>query len=154
MKKTKLETKLSTKMIMGVAKVCCKVWAIGRSLRRGVSDFDYHIFDLRSQFPNEVFYKDCFKDVPFFNKEVEDNTSVAKTSNIKIGDCNIKYTVTRVGRMTEEIPTIGTNTKRVQDLLSVEDLLTQTRIHHNNPNHLKVVAFKRKDSDVVKMHDK
>lgn len=162
MQKTKLKTTTTTKLIMGVAEVVCRIWSFGRSLRRGVNDFDYHVYDLRKQYPNELSYQTSLKGVGFFNKVVEDDTAVAKTSSIKIGDCNIRYTVTRLRRMEAreslEIPSLSLvhneYVHRMLDMQSIESLITQTKVHHNNPNVVKVVNFKRKDSDVVKMHDK
>ena len=55
--KQKLTTKLSTKVIMSVADVMCRVWKYGRKKYNGVSDFDYHITDLRKQYPNQLVYK-------------------------------------------------------------------------------------------------
>jgi len=164
MQKNKLSTTTLTKMTIGVAKLVCRVWAFGRSFSRDKSDFDYFIHDLRKQYPNEVMYQTVMKDIPFFKKTVQEDTSVAKTSSIKIGDCNIKYTVTRLKRMgREDLDKIEIQPlnlvhneyiHRYMDLNSIENLVTQTKIHHNNPNVVKVVDFKRKDSDVVKMHDK
>ena len=56
--KKKLKTKTSTKVIMKIAEVVCKIWQFGRCKVRGVvNDFDYHITDLRQQYPNELVYK-------------------------------------------------------------------------------------------------
>ena len=143
---------------MGFAKMVCKAWDFGRSFSRDKSDFDYFIYDMRKQYPNEVVYQTVMKDLPFFKKTVEEDTSVAKTSSIKIGDCNIRYTIIRLKRMssTKDIPSLVHNeyAHRMVDINSIENLVTQTKVHHNNPNVVKVVNFKRKDSDVVKMYDK
>ena len=67
--KNKLTTKLSTKVIMFVAEVGCKVWKYGRKKYNGVSDFDYHISDLRKQYPNQLVYKDAVSTI--FPKALE-----------------------------------------------------------------------------------
>lgn len=156
----KLSTTTSTKLIMGVAKMVCKAWAFGRSFSRDKSDFDYFIYDMRKQYPSHVTYMTVMRDLPFFKKTVEEDTEVAKTSSIKIGDCNIRYTITRLKKMSAstDIPSFdlvhNEYAHRMVDINSIENLVTQTKIHHNNPKLVKVVDFKRKDSDVVKMYDK
>ena len=51
----KLNTKLSTKFIMKLAEVVCKLWKLNRNkFGNKVNDFDYHITDLRRQYPNEL----------------------------------------------------------------------------------------------------
>ena len=66
--KNKLTTKLSTKVIMSVAEVMCKVWKYVRKKYNGVSDFDYHITDLRKQYPNQLVYKHAVGTLPFYCK--------------------------------------------------------------------------------------
>ena len=53
MEKNKLSTKPITKLVMSIAKLSCGVWWYTRcKLWRQVNDFDYHIYDLRSEYPN------------------------------------------------------------------------------------------------------
>ena len=66
--KTKLNTKLSTKVTMFVAEVMCRVWKTVRKKYNGVSDFDYHITDLRKQYPNQLVYKHAVGTLPFIVK--------------------------------------------------------------------------------------
>lgn len=152
----KLKTRLSTRVIMKVANVVCKVWWYGRcKLRREVNDFDYHITDLRSQYPNEVAYKLQIGVLPFICKTVEEDTKYERTVSIKIGDCNIRYSFDRLVRANEI---------RVNDLFFSHDearttmltnLLTETKVRHNNPKTLKVFNFERKGKDnVVKLYNK
>jgi hypothetical protein len=152
----KLKTRLLTKVIMKVANVVCKVWWYGRcKLRRDVNDFDYHITDLRNQYPNEVAYKFHIGILPFICKTVEEDTKYEKTVSIKIGDCNIRYSFDRLVRANET---------KVNELLFLHDearttmltnLLTETKVRHNNPITLKVFNFEREAKDnVVKLHNK
>ena len=90
-KKTKLTTKLSTKVIMIVAEAVCKVWKYSRTKYNGVSDFDYHITDLRRQYPNQLVYKHAIGVLPFTCKTNEVDDEYERTSSIKLGDCNIRY---------------------------------------------------------------
>ena len=58
MENNKLKTKPLTKVIMTIAEVSCKVWYYCRcKLWRQINDFDYYVFDLRSQYPNQLVYK-------------------------------------------------------------------------------------------------
>ena len=53
----KLKTTPLTKVIMTIARLSCKVWYIARcKLWRNISDFDYYVFDLRSQYPNQLIW--------------------------------------------------------------------------------------------------
>ena len=155
-KKTKLQTKLSTKAIMSVANVVCKIWWYGRcKLRRQVNDFDYHISDLRSQYPNEIVYKHAIGSLPFFSKSVEIEDETEKTTSIKIGDCNIRYTFDKLVRagdasVDEDIYLFSTEPR----LEKVSDLITQTKVRHNQPQSLKVINFEREKANVVKLHNK
>jgi|SRR6056300_902565 len=154
-KKTKLTTKLSTKAIMSVAKVVCNVWWYGRcKLRRQVNDFDYHIEDLREQYPNELVYKSAMGKIPFFNKVIEVDDEYEKTSSIKIGDCNITYTFDKLAKVSEAsdyIPQLF-NFR----LSMIKDKITQTMVRHNQPQSLKVINTTKKGSNnnVVKLYNK
>ena len=68
MKTNKLTTKLSTRIIMNVTELVCKAWKYGRKKYNGVSDFDYHITDLRSQYPNTLVYQEAVGVLPFYCK--------------------------------------------------------------------------------------
>lgn len=152
----KLTTKLSTKVIMSVADVVCKLWWYGRcKLRRQVNDFDYHITDLRKQYPNELVYKHSLGKLPFILKTVELDDETEKTTSLKIGDCNIRYTFDKLMKRGEAY-----NDERIfmyhqePRTQMMSDLLTNTVIRHNEPKSLKVINFKREKTNVVKLHNK
>ena len=153
-KKTKLTTKLSTKVIMIVAEAVCKVWKYSRTKYNGVSDFDYHITDLRRQYPNQLVYKHAIGVLPFYCKTNEVDDEYERTSSIKLGDCNIRYTFDKLMRA------VDANEKALlfSDYTDprtqmINDLLTQTVIKHNKPKALNIINNER-ESNVVKLHDK
>ena len=150
----KLTTKLSTKVSMIVAELVCKVWKYGRSKYNGVSDFDYHITDLRSQYPNNLVYRDAVGVLPFYCKTTEVDDEFEKTSSIKLGDCNIRYSFDKLVKSQEEV---DDNIKHLfgdPRVPMIRDLITQTQIRHNEPKSLRVLNFKREDKNVVKLHSK
>ena len=153
--KKKLTTKLSTKVIMIVAEAVCKVWWYGRcKLRRQVNDFDYHITDLRSQYPNELVYSGAVGELPYYCKTNEVDDEYERTSSIKIGDCNIRYTFDKLVKAreieTEEVEYLFGDPREPM----ITDLITQTKIRHNQPKSLRVLNFERKETNVVKLHNK
>ena len=154
MKKNKLTTKLSTKVIMSVAELVCKAWKYGRSKYNGMSDFDYHITDLRSQYPNQLVYKNAVGVLPFYCKTNEVDDEFEKTSSIKIGDCNIRYSFDRLVKSQEEVDENITHLFGDPRVPMIRDLITQTQIRHNEPKSLRVLNFKREDKNVVKLHSK
>ena len=89
----KLKTKPITAFIMKIAEIGCSIWYVGRcKLWRQISDFDYYVFDLRSQYPNQLVYKHEVADLPFFSRSIDNDDKYERTSSIKIGDCCIQYT--------------------------------------------------------------
>ena len=147
---TKLTTTFRTKVIMAVAETVCNVWWFGRcKLRRQVNDFDYHITDLRSQYPNMLVYKHAVGSLPFICKTVEEDNEFERTVSLKIGDCNIMYTFDKMVRAGD----VREHQEPTPNLQAVTDLLTQTKIRHNKPQSLKVINFKRGDN-VVDLHNK
>ena len=153
-KKTKLTTKLSTKVIMIVAEAVCKVWKYSRTKYNGVSDFDYHITDLRRQYPNQLVYKHAIGVLPFTCKTNEVDDEYERTSSIKLGDCNIRYTFDRLVKSQEEVDENITHLFGDPRVPMITDLLTQTQIRHNEPKSLRVLNFKRKGENVVNLHSK
>ena len=153
-KKTKLTTKLSTKVIMIVAEAVCKVWKYSRTKYNGVSDFDYHITDLRRQYPNQLVYKHAIGVLPFTCKTNEVDDEYERTSSIKLGDCNIRYTFDKLVKAVDAKP------QNVEHLFGdprvpmITDLITQTKVRHNQPKSLRVLNFKRKRENVVNLHSK
>lgn len=148
--KTKLNTTFMTKVTMAVAETVCNVWWYGRcKLRRQVNDFDYHITDLRSQYPNMLVYKHAVGELPYFCKTIEEDNQFEKTVSIKIGDCNIMYTFDKMVRAGDA----RQHQEPTPDIQAVTDLLTQTKVRHNKPQSLKVVNFKRKGENVVDLYN-
>ena len=151
--KQKLTTKLSTKVIMIVAEAVCKVWKYSRTKYNGVSDFDYHITDLRRQYPNQLVYKHAIGVLPFTCKTNEVDDEYERTSSIKLGDCNIRYTFDKL------VKAVDAKQQNVEHLFGdprvpmITDLITQTQIRHNQPKSLRVLNFERKETNVVKLHN-
>ena len=154
MKKNKLTTKLSTRLIMNVAELVCKVWKYGRSKYNGMSDFDYHITDLRSQYPNQLVYKNAVGVLPFYCKTNEVDDDYERTSSIKLGDCNIRYTFDKLVKSQEEVDENITHLFGDPRVPMITDLLTQTPIRHNEPKSLRVLNFKKEGKNVVNLHSK
>ena len=151
----KLTTKLSTKVSMIVAELVCKVWKYGRSKYNGVSDFDYHITDLRSQYPNNLVYRDAVGVLPFYCKTNEVDDDFEKVSSIKFGDCNIRYQFDKLVKRTDS--SVNENVDYLfgdPRVPMIRDLITQTQIRHNEPKSLRVLNFKREGKNVVKLHSK
>ena len=151
---SKLNTKFSTKVTMSVAEFACRVWKTVRHKYNGVSDFDYHITDLRSQYPNNLVYRDAVGVLPFYCKTNEVDDDFEKVSSIKLGDCNIRY------QFNKEVKQIDKKDDNIEHLFGdprvpmIRDLITQTQIRHNEPKSLRVLNFKREGKNVVKLHSK
>ena len=143
-----IRKKITTRITMFVMNIVCFVWKFIRcKLWRNINDFDYYVSDLRQQFPNQLTYHHYVGHLPFYCKTLEHEDEYEKTSSIKLGDCNIQYTFDKITRMGLHV----CETK----LDGVEDLITQTKIHHNKPESLRVVELKtRKEKDVVKLYSK
>ena len=159
MNTNKLTTKLSTKVIMNVAGLMCKVWKYGRSKYNNMSDFDYHIKDLRSQYPNELVYKNAVGNLPFYDKINEIDDEYEKTSSIKIGDCHLRYTFDKSVRKykVEDETKAYLHTEGNPREPMIRNLITQTQIRHNEPKSLKVFNSERKgesNGNVVNLHSK
>jgi hypothetical protein len=154
MKTNKLTTKLSTRLIMNVAELVCKAWKYGRSKYNGMSDFDYHITDLRNQYPNSLVYKEAVGVLPFYCKTNEVDDEYERTSSIKLGDCNIRYTFDRLVKSQEEVDENITHLFGDPRVPMITDLLTQTQIRHNEPKSLRVLNFKKEGKNVVNLHSK
>ena len=151
----KLNTKFSTEVTMSVTKLVCRVWKIVRHKYNGVSDFDYHITDLRSQYPNELVYKNAVGVLPFYCKTNEVDDDFEKVTSIKLGDCNIRY------QFDKQVKHSDSSVEENVDYLygdprvgMIRDLITQTKVRHNEPKSLRVLNFKREETNVVKLHSK
>ena len=151
---SKLNTKFSTKVTMSVAGFACRVWKTVRHKYNGVSDFDYHITDLRSQYPNNLVYRDAVGVLPFYCKTNEVDDDFEKVSSIKLGDCNIRY------QFNKEVKQVDKKDDNIEHLFGdprvpmIRDLITQTQIRHNEPKSLRVLNFTREGKNVVKLHNK
>ena len=154
MKTNKLTTKLSTRIIMNVTELVCKAWKYGRKKYNGVSDFDYHITDLRSQYPNTLVYQEAVGVLPFYCKTNEVDDEYERTSSIKFGDCNIRYSFDRLVKSQEEVDENITHLFGDPRVPMIRDLITQTQIRHNEPKSLRVLNFKKEGKNVVKLHSK
>ena len=154
MKTNKLTTKLSTRIIMNVTELVCKAWKYGRKKYNGVSDFDYHITDLRSQYPNTLVYQEAVGVLPFYCKTNEVDDEHERTSSIKFGDCNIRYSFDKLVKSQEEVDENITHLFGDPRVPMIRDLITQTQIRHNEPKSLKVLNFKKEGKNVVKLHSK
>ena len=156
MEKNKLSTKPLTKLVMSIAELSCGVWWYTRcKLWRKVNDFDYHIYDLRSQYPNKLVYLHQVGKLPFYSKTVETDDEYERTSAVKIGDAVIRYTFNKIARQglietTEVIPLF----KDIDPHKNyIENVITQTKLSHNSPKSLKVLKL-RKGKDDVQLHSK
>ena len=154
MKTNKLTTKLSTRIIMNVTELVCKAWKYGRKKYNGVSDFDYHITDLRSQYPNTLVYQEAVGVLPFYCKTNEVDDEYERTSSIKLGDCNIRYSFDRLVKSQEEVDENITHLFGDPRVPMIRDLIAQTQIRHNEPKSLKVLNFKKEGKNVVNLHSK
>jgi hypothetical protein len=154
MKTNKLTTKLSTRIIMNVTELVCKAWKYGRKKYNGVSDFDYHITDLRSQYPNTLVYQEAVGVLPFYCKTNEVDDEHERTSSIKFGDCNIRYSFDRLVKSQEEVDENITHLFGDPRVPMIRDLITQTQIRHNEPKSLRVLNFKKEGKNVVNLHSK
>ena len=153
----KLKTTPLTKVIMTIARLSCKVWYIARcKLWRNISDFDYYVFDLRSQYPNEIVYKHELSSLPFYSKTVEADDEYERTSSVKIGDCCIRYTFNKIRRQglieTTEVIPLWKDFDPYKSYL--ENVVQQTKLSHNEPKKLKVIKLNRKEKNVVQLHGK
>jgi len=140
---------------MSLANVVCKIWWYGRcKLRRDVNDFDYHIQDLRKNYPNEIVYQADMGKLPFFARTLICNDETEKSSALKIGDCNITYTFDKLMKAGDvaEHNVIGLfGDPRLEQL---EALITSTQIRHNNPLKFRKSITKEGENNVVKFTNK
>ena len=157
MENKKLKTKPITAFVMKLAELGCSIWYYGRcKLWRQISDFDYYVFDLRSQYPNEIVYKHELSSLPFYSKTVEADDEYERTSSVKIGDCCIRYTFNKIRRQglieTTEVIPLWKDFDPYKH--QIENIISQTKLSHNKPDKLKVLKLNRKEKNVVQLHHK
>ena len=79
-----------------------------------------------------------------------------RTSSIKIGDCCIQYTFNKIRRSglieTTEVLPLFEHIDPYKNQL--ENIISQTKISHNQPDKLKVLKLNRKEKNVVQLHSK
>ena len=153
----KLKTTPLTKVIMTIARLSCKVWYIARcKLWRNISDFDYYVFDLRSQYPNQLVYKHEVADLPFFSRTIDNDDEYERTSSIKIGDAVIQYTFNKLRRqgLIEDSEVIPLFEHYDPYKSTIENVIAQTKLSHNRPDKLKVIKLNRKENNVLQLHNK
>ena len=151
------KSKLSTRCVMNVCSVVCKVWKVARcKLWRNISDFDYYVFDLRSQYPNQLVYKYEVADLPFFSRSIDNDDKYERTSSIKIGDAVIQYTFNKLRRqgLIEDSEVIPLFEHYDPYKSTIENVIAQTKLSHNRPDKLKVIKLNRKENNVLQLHNK
>ena len=157
MENNKLKTKPITAFVMKLAELGCSIWYYGRcKLWRQISDFDYYVFDLRSQYPNEIVYKHELSSLPFYSKTVEADDEYERTSSIKIGDAVIQYTFNKIRRqgLIEDSEVIPLFEHYDPYKSTIENVIAQTKLSHNRPDKLKVIKLNRKENNVLQLHNK
>ena len=90
----------------------------------------------------------------FYCKTNEVDDEYERTSSLKFGDCNIRYTFDKLVKASDAKP------QNVEHLFGdprvpmISDLITQTKIRHNEPKSLRVLNFTKKGTNVVELHNK
>jgi len=126
--------KITTFVIMTVAKAYCGTWYFARCrLFRRINDMDYHIFPIEP-----------VDGVSFFSKVVEKNTMTEKTSSVKIGNVNIRYTFEKSAKASD----IALLNEPSPEAVIATALVNYPKVKTNhNPTVVKINNY-RKDRDV------
>lgn len=90
-----LKTKPATIVMMCITKSICSVVKMFK-MGWGGNDFDYFIFSLRDQYPDNVSYQRDTVDLPFIKRSVLIDDEFQKCIALKIGDCIVEYTHKKV----------------------------------------------------------
>ena len=90
-----LRTRITTMATMCVANGICSVVSMFKKCWGG-NDFDYFVFNLREQYPNDVSYQIDAGGLPFIKRSVLIDDEFQKCIALKIGDCIIEYTHKKV----------------------------------------------------------
>ena len=87
---SKLKTKKLTKVCMVITNGICKCWKFFRTATpfRNVQDFDFHVSDLRCQYPNALSYQHFKKKNKKLFDRADLNTIVNSTS-LEVGFISI-----------------------------------------------------------------
>lgn len=144
----KVKTKKTTRLVMLIAKAVFAVWKFCRCKIRGVNDFDYYVYDLRSEYPSELVYQHEVAGKPFIQKVLEDDSRDEKVWSLFIGDCVIQYSFVKYEKASlETIPTFLFGEEQESKL---KELLVPTYLSHNKPS----LKLKTQEKDnVVKLHN-
>jgi len=150
----KLKTKTTTKVCMGITSVFCSCWKFFRTKTpiRNVDDFDYYIWDLRSQCENELHYKDTVKNLPFFIKEKDkDEDTNTINYNIKIGDMGLNYSLESFKKK----PEIPVHLRQPISCLIKHELLRKTVSSHSAAKTVDLKLYKeqkQRDGHYARLH--
>lgn len=90
-----LKARITTMATMCVANGICSVVSMFKKCWGG-NDFDYFVFNLREQYPNDVSYQLDAGGLPFIKRSVLIDDEFQKCIALKIGDCIIEYTHKKV----------------------------------------------------------
>lgn len=90
-----LRTRITTMATMCVANGICSVVSMFKKCWGG-NDFDYFVFNLREQYPNDVSYQLDAGGLPFIKRSILIDDEFQKCIALKIGDCVVEYTHKKV----------------------------------------------------------
>lgn len=90
-----LKARITTMAMMCIANGICSVVSMFKKSWGG-NDFDYFVFNLREQYPNDVSYQLDAGGLPFIKRSVLIDDEFQKCIALKIGDCIIEYTHKKV----------------------------------------------------------
>lgn len=89
------KVRIITMATMCVANGICSVVSMFKKCWGG-NDFDYFVFNLREQYPNDVSYQLDAGGLPFIKRSVIIDDEFQKCIALKIGDCIVEYTHKKV----------------------------------------------------------
>ena len=81
-----------TGVVKMMANAFCYCWHFGRCRFPGrKNDFDYFVYDLRTQYPTQELGNIALENSKFFEKQVVLEDEFERTISIKVGDICIRY---------------------------------------------------------------
>ena len=84
--------KCMTGVVKMMAETFCYCWHFGRCrVFRRMNDFDYRVYNLRTQYPTQELGNIALEKSKFFEKKVILEDKFEKTVSIKVGDICIRY---------------------------------------------------------------